>query len=331
MRIVLALLLAAALGARAADPSPHAIEIPKWFTETFLDFREDVAEAKREGKRLMLYFGQDGCPYCKALMKVNFGERDIEQKTRRHFVPVALNLWGDREVTWVDGRKMTEKVLARELQVQYTPTLLFFDEQARVVLRLNGYLPPPKFRVALDYARGEGKGITFSEYLARRLPGEGRGGMESQPFFERDRDLRRAAAAGKPVLLVVERRGCADCAELHREGFPRADVRELLRRFTVVQLDLAGERPVTAPDGTATTEREWVRKLGVANTPALVFLDPKGREAFRSDGYLRPFHLASVLDYVASGAHRREPQFQRFVQQRAERLREAGKTVDLWE
>ena len=33
---------------------------------------------------------------------------------------------------------------------------------------------------------------------------------------------------------------------------------------------------------------------------------------------------------VASGAYLREPQFQRFVQARAEKLREQGRPVDLW-
>ena len=45
------------------------------------------------------------------------------------------------------------------------------------------------------------------------------------------------------------------------------------------------------------------------------------REAFRVEAYLRPFHLASSLDYVASGAYRNEPSFQRYVQARAERIR----------
>ena len=40
----------------AFNPSPHAIEIPRWFKETFLDFREDIAEATVEGKRLMAYY-----------------------------------------------------------------------------------------------------------------------------------------------------------------------------------------------------------------------------------------------------------------------------------
>ena len=51
---------------------------------------------------------------------------------------------------------------------------------------------------------------------------------------------------------------------------------------------------------------------------------------FRIDAYLRPFHLESSLDYVASGAYRDEPSFQRFIQARAERIRARGATVDLW-
>jgi thioredoxin-related protein len=62
----------------------------------------------------------------------------------------------------------------------------------------------------------------------------------------------------------------------------------------------------------------------------VVFFDTRGREVFRFDGEMRPFHVESAFDYVASGAYRDEPQFQRFVQARAERLRAAGQNVDLW-
>src|SRR2546430_5804353 len=70
----------------AQTASPHAIEVPSWFSETFLDLREDVREAAKEGKRLMIYFGQDGCPYCKALMQTNFTQPRIVEKTRGNFV-----------------------------------------------------------------------------------------------------------------------------------------------------------------------------------------------------------------------------------------------------
>jgi thioredoxin-related protein len=60
-----ALCVAAAIPVSPAGAASAATEVPAWFKETFLDIREDVREAAAEGKRLLLYFGQDGCPYWK--------------------------------------------------------------------------------------------------------------------------------------------------------------------------------------------------------------------------------------------------------------------------
>jgi len=316
----------------ASLPSPHAIDVPKWFAQSFLDVREDIRDATREGKRLLVYFGQDGCPYCKALMKVNFGQPDIVAKTRAHFVPIALNIWGDREVTWLDGRKVSEKELARILRVQYTPTLLFLDEQGAVVLRLNGYSPPDKFRVALDYVSGRKESLqSFTDFQAGLEPEKPGGKLALQPFFERGTpDLRRAlSSSGKPVVVLFERTSCRDCAEMHRDGFTRAEVRSLISAFKVLQVNALGSGRVVTGEGRSATERDWARALQIVNTPTLVFFDAAGAEVFRVEGYVRPFHLASALEYVASGAYREEPSFQRFVQKRADALRAAGQAVNL--
>lgn len=172
-------LLFLALGARAQAPHPHAIEIPSWFAVTFLEIPEDVRDAARAGKRVMIYFGQDGCVYCRRLMEVNFAQPDIVQKTRKHFVAIALDILGDREVQWVDGRRMSEKALTRALGIQYTPTLLFLDEKGALVARLNGYLPPRRFSAALDYAAGlAGQGQRFEEFM-QSVPAEAGGGAGS--------------------------------------------------------------------------------------------------------------------------------------------------------
>jgi len=82
-------------------------------------------------------------------------------------------------------------------------------------------------------------------------------------------------------------------------------------------------------EGSTGLDDPWARKLGISYTPSIVLFDA-GKEAFRIEAYVRPFHLAGALDYVASGAYRREPSFQRFVQARGERMRGRGEPVDLW-
>ena len=271
---MLALLLALPLASFSQEP-------PDWFTETLLDMREDVADAAKDGKRVMVYFGQDGCPYCKRLMEVNFKDPAIVAKTRRHFMAIALNIWGDREVTWTDGRTRGEKQLAAALKVQFTPTLIFLDEKGGEALRLNGYLPPEEFLAALDSALG-------------KVP-------SARPS--------RIKPSSRPTAVVVVSPRCEACDELERDILKRPEVKAQLAKYDFVR------RSETKPAG---------------YVPSLVLYDKTGREVFRTEAYLRPFHVAGALEYVASGTYVTEPSFQRFLQVRAERMRNQGVEVDLW-
>src|SRR6185369_17243567 len=107
-------------------------------------------------------------------------------------------------------------------------------------------------------------------------------------------------------------------------------VRALIDRFDVARFALGARTELTSPDGIKVSAQTWARDLRIAYTPTIVLFDDTGREVFRTEAYLRPFHLASALDYVASGAYRAEPSFQRFIQARAERLRGRGERVDIW-
>jgi thioredoxin-related protein len=339
-RTLFTCLLAIAAGtaglSRAAEPnvpSPHAIDIPKWFNESFLELHDDVREAAKQGKRLMLYFGQDGCPYCTALMRDNFSQPYIVDAMKRQFVSVALNLWGDSEVAWLDGRKLTEKALSAELKVQFTPTLLFFDEQGKVILRLNGYVPPGKFFQALTYvAEKKESQFTFTQYL-QAAPGPAAATtMPKQAYMQSAPVDFRAlfAKRDKPLIVFVEQGPCNECKELHREGLQRPEVKRLMEGFRAVQIEFHGTRAVTSLSGKDLPEIEWVRAQNVTYLPTMIFYDAAGREVFRNEGYLRPFHLASTLDYVASGAYLKEPSFQRFIQRRSDALRDKGEAVELW-
>jgi thioredoxin-related protein len=330
--IAAVLIFWAVAGARAQDPSPHAIDIPRWFAASFLDFREDIDDAARDGRRLLVYFGQDGCPYCKKLMVTNFSQPRIVEKTRRNFVAIALNIWGDRETKWLDGSVRTEKELARFLDVQFTPTLLFFDERGNVVARVDGYYPPPRFEAVLDYVGGRHeKRLSLANYLRDSVRGKASPTLHDEPFFMKPPyDLRRKRG-GKPLAVVFETTHCSECDELHREGLRRADVLAQVGRFDVARFPLGAPTPITTPDGRAITADAWARELDVLYTPSVVFFDAGGKEAFRIGAYLRPFHFGSSFAYVAEGAYRTEPSFQRYLQVRAERMRAKGQRIELWQ
>lgn len=99
-----------------------------WFALSFLDLRDDFAEAKAAGQRFAVIFEQRGCPYCAKLHTEVLAEKYINDYVRENFRIIQLDLWGSREVTDFDGTRLTEKALAERWGVIFTPTIVFFKD-----------------------------------------------------------------------------------------------------------------------------------------------------------------------------------------------------------
>ena len=149
MRLILALAVAGAFGglsaALAGDPvlpPPTGAAMPRvaplltddglyrqsWFELSFLDLREDFADAKAAGKRLAVLFEQRGCVYCASLHNDVLSARYINDYVRENFAFVQLDLWGAREVTDFDGTVLAERALAERWGVIFTPTIVFLKD-----------------------------------------------------------------------------------------------------------------------------------------------------------------------------------------------------------
>ena len=338
MKIFITLLLSLMLSTVQAEQvkpgnylGAQTSEIPGWFKESFLEFEEDVREAAAQGRRVMLYFHQAGCPYCARLVEENFTDPATVTYLRQNFDLIAINMWGDREVVTVGGRAFTEKNFSEALKVQYTPTVLFLNEQGKVILRLNGYYPPAKFRLALRYAgdKMESK-VSFSEYMLAQNKAQ-KGELIGEDFFIQSADL--ASLIGKddrPLAVFFEAPACAECQTTHQKVLSDAATRALVKQMNNVQINVYSDEPLIAPDGRRTTQRELARSLGIAYTPSVVFYDKDGAEVHRIEGFLKTFHFQSGFDYVLEGAYRTQPNFQRYLSARGERLREQGFDTDIW-
>ncbi len=148
------------------EANEDGLHVQPWFHESFLDLREDMAEAAAAGKQLAIFWEQKGCPYCRETHRVNLRIPEVVDYIKKNFVVVQLNLWGDREVTDVDGKVTTEKKLARKYRVQFTPTIQFMPKTLPAgntkpghdieVWRLMGYWKPFHFKNSFVYVNDEG-------------------------------------------------------------------------------------------------------------------------------------------------------------------------------
>jgi thioredoxin-related protein len=306
-------------------------ETPHWFKESFLEFEEDVAEAAAAGKRVMIYFHQEGCPYCARLVEKSFNNPAIQTYLRKNFDGITINMWGDREVVSIGSKDFTEKTFAAALKVQYTPTLLFLDEQGNTALRLDGYYPPDKFQIALRYvAEHQEDKISFGRYMLEQKPPSSSNLINEDFYVKSDQLDRLIEQANRPLAVYFETGDCDSCRILHEKILTDAPTRQLVTKMQNLQFDINSDEKLILPDGKQTTVKQWAIDLDISYTPSVIFFDSGGTEVMRIGAFMKTFHFQSVYDYVLQKAYLHEPSFQRFISERAEKIREAGFNTDIW-
>lgn len=161
LRLALAAMLAALLLAFAvpadAEPRGDGIHTEAWMNNTsFLDLKDDQAEAAKADKGLVLIWEQPGCSSCQRLHDVNFKDKVVVDYIARNFTVMTMNMFGEVEVTDFDGEKLAEKDLAHKHKVQFTPTTIFFDADGREVFRMPGYFKPYYYLAGFVFAAEKG-------------------------------------------------------------------------------------------------------------------------------------------------------------------------------
>ncbi|MGB5215286.1 MAG: thioredoxin family protein [Anderseniella sp.] len=131
MRLFLAVtvLLAGITGALAAEVGDDGLHKQAWFATTFREIKEDMATARADGKRLALIFEQRGCIYCRQVHEQVLVDPEVRDFIKDNYMVVQYNLYGDEEVTDLDGEALTEKTAARKWRVTFTPTIFFLPEE----------------------------------------------------------------------------------------------------------------------------------------------------------------------------------------------------------
>jgi thioredoxin-related protein len=125
-----ALVIATSLPAGAVELGEDGLHKPAWLEQTFMDLRDDLAEANALGRRMMIIVEQRGCIYCSRMHEETFVDPEIERLLSEDFYVVQMNLFGNLEVTDFDGVVMEERNMATHWGVVFTPTMIFFPDDA---------------------------------------------------------------------------------------------------------------------------------------------------------------------------------------------------------
>lgn len=321
--------------------NPGFYEKPEWFKDSFLELSDELEDANTNKRQVILYFHQDGCPYCKKLLDDNFTDKKIVKTMQQHFNLIEINMWGDKTVTLLSGEELSEKEFAKQMNIMFTPTLVILDNKGQSQFRMNGYYAPDKFQAALDYvllksAEPAADIVTFNAFYKQQKTQQSKpktvSKIKTEKFIYKGNDLSAfIKQSKKPVMILFEQVNCDACNELHGDIFRRMPVYKQLKQYNIAQIDINSETKIISPDGQPLSERQLAKALNIQYTPSILFFEPGNTTpVFRSEAYLKNFHVQALFDYILSNAYKTEPEFQRFVQQRADKMRAQGLEVDLW-
>jgi len=307
------------------DDSPLAedLYLPDWFSLSFLDLKDSLDEALKDGKKgFIIYFGRKDCAYCKLLLENNWGDPVIAKYTQQHFNVIAIDVRGDRNVVDFNGRTWNEKSYSAHMRTNFTPTLHFYNARGQLALKLPGYRPKYQFRASLEYvADAHYNSQTFRQYLARAESALNFGSEElnesdyfmSPPYnLARNRPLANNEKRN-PLIVLFEHVKCHACDVLHGDTFSNPEVTAQLNELDIVQLNTSEDTPVITPSGERTTAREWAEKLNLTFAPSMLFFDEQGREILRVESVIRFNRLNNVLRYVIGEEHKKFPTFQAWL------------------
>ncbi|MCI0508287.1 MAG: thioredoxin fold domain-containing protein [Gammaproteobacteria bacterium] len=299
------------------------IGYPQWFTNNpFNDLKEELDNARASKKHgLMILFTTQGCSYCDAFIRKSLGDAEIAALVQKNFAAIGLEIFDDAEMTDPAGVAMPIKQFAENEKAGYSPTLLFYDNNGRRILRAIGYQSPERFRVMLDYLTGghyQKKSLRdYTAQLAnKQMSASAKPQLKDDPLFGKPPYMldRSRVSADRPLLVIFEEADCQACGDFHRDVLALSEVRDILKQFDVVRFDARDTRTtVIAPDGRQMVPANFFKELDFARTPALVFYDNNGREALKTDATVLRLRMLNSMNFVLESVHEKGWIYQRYA------------------
>ncbi len=118
---------------------------------------------------LMVVFERKRCHACDVLHGGPFTRPEIETQLLK-LEAVQLDIQSGQPVFTPDGKKISAKKWAEQLNINYSPTIIFFDENGKEIIRIESVIWFYRLRSVLTYVLSGGykKYPTFQLWLGRQ-------------------------------------------------------------------------------------------------------------------------------------------------------------------
>jgi thioredoxin-related protein len=137
------------------EPAPVNTAVVKWMT-----FEQAVAKSKIQKKKIFIDVFTDWCGWCKVMDKNTFSEAQVAKILNEDFYPVKFNAEQREDIQFngttfkfiANGNSGVHQLAASLLNNQLSyPTVVFLDEEFRIIQPLPGYQKAPEFHKIIQF------------------------------------------------------------------------------------------------------------------------------------------------------------------------------------
>ncbi|APY10215.1 thioredoxin family protein [Seonamhaeicola sp. S2-3] len=131
-------------------------------TINWVTLEEAIELQKKTPKKIMMDVYTNWCGPCKMLDRNTFHNKDVVDYVNQHYYAVKFNAEGNEEINYegktftnpnynpeLANRRNSPHELSRYFQIQAYPTIVFLDEEGKLIFPLRGYQTPPQLELYL--------------------------------------------------------------------------------------------------------------------------------------------------------------------------------------
>ena len=134
--------------------------------EFFIEQPFNLKALTHNNKATAVFFEKGNCHACDLLHSDPLSkELSIEEMKKMNVV--QLNMWADTPVTTPQGQKTTAKEWASSLDIFYAPSIVFFDDDGKEIIRVDSVTRFYRLWGVLDYVNQQG--YKSNDYQSWRL------------------------------------------------------------------------------------------------------------------------------------------------------------------